>query len=29
MDKDHTSRALAPVALATGGYVDLMNAGWG
>lgn len=27
MDEDHTSRNLAPVALATGGYVDLMNAG--
>ena len=28
MDTDHTSRNLAPVALASGGYVDLMNAGW-
>jgi hypothetical protein len=28
MDADHTSRALTPVALASGGYVDLMNAGW-
>ena len=28
MDADHKSRSLVPVALATGGYVDLMNAGW-
>ena len=28
MDEDHTSRNLAPVALASGGYVDLMNGGW-
>ena len=28
MDSDHTSRSLTPVALASGGYVDLMNAGW-
>ena len=28
MDEDHTSRSLVPVALASGGYVDLMNAGW-
>ena len=28
MDEDHTHRSLAPVALASGGYVDLMNAGW-
>ena len=27
MDKDHTSRSLAPVALASGGFVDPMNAG--
>ena len=28
MDADHTHRSLVPVALASGGYVDLMNAGW-
>eukprot|EP00966_Prymnesium_polylepis_P242469 5606962-Prymnesium_polylepis.1 len=28
MDADHTSRSLTPVALASGGFVDLMNAGW-
>ena len=28
MDEDHTSRSLTPVALASGGFVDLMNAGW-
>lgn len=28
MDEDHLSRSLTPVALASGGYVDLMNAGW-
>ena len=28
MDKDHTSRVLVPVALASGGYVQLMNGGW-
>ena len=28
MDKDHTSRQLTPVAVASGGFVDLMNAGW-
>ena len=28
MDEDHTSRSLTPVAVASGGYVDLMNAGW-
>ena len=28
MDSDHTSRSLTPVALASGGYVDLLNGGW-
>ena len=28
MDEDHTSRSLAPVALASGGYVDLVGGGW-
>lgn len=28
MDDDHTSRMITPVALATGGYVDLLNGGW-
>ena len=28
MDEDHTSRVITPVALATGGYVDLMAGGW-
>ena len=28
LDEDHLSRSLTPVALASGGYVDLMNAGW-
>ena len=28
MDADHTSRSLTPVALASGGYVDLLNGGW-
>ncbi|KOO24193.1 fibrocystin-l [Chrysochromulina tobinii] len=28
MDEDHTSRNLAPVALASGGYVDLFGGGW-
>ena len=28
MDADHTSRALTPVGLASGGYVDLLNGGW-
>ena len=28
MDEDHTSRVLVPVALASGGYVQLMNGGW-
>ena len=28
MDEDHTSRSLVPVALASGGYVDLLNGGW-
>lgn len=28
LDEDHLSRSLVPVALASGGYVDLMNAGW-
>ena len=28
MDADHTSRSLVPVALASGGFVDLMNGGW-
>ena len=27
MDADHTSRSLTPVALASGGYVDLLNGG--
>ena len=27
LDSDHTSRSLTPVAIATGGYVDLINAG--
>ena len=29
MDRDHNSRPLTPVAVASGGYVDLMNGGWG
>lgn len=28
MDADHTTRVLVPVALASGGYVQLMNGGW-
>lgn len=28
MDKDHTARSLTPLALASGGYVDLINGGW-
>ena len=28
MDADHMSRAITPVALASGGYVDLLNGGW-
>ena len=28
MDEDHTSRSIVPVALASGGYVDLLNGGW-
>ena len=28
MDEDHTSRTLVPVALASGGYVQLLNGGW-
>ena len=28
MDADHKTRSLVPVALASGGYVDLMNGGW-
>ena len=28
MDGDHQSRSLTPVALATGGYVDLITGGW-
>ena len=27
-DEDHTSRSIVPVALASGGYVDLLNGGW-
>ena len=27
MDEDHTSRSIVPVAIASGGYVDLLNAG--
>ena len=28
MDEDHTSRVIVPVALASGGYVQIMNGGW-
>ena len=28
MDSDSTTRSLTPVALASGGFVDLMNGGW-
>ena len=28
MDEDSSSRVLVPVALASGGYVQLMNGGW-
>ena len=28
MDVDHMTRSITPVALASGGYVDLLNGGW-
>ncbi len=28
MDEDHRTRSLVPVTLASGGFVDIMNAGW-